>query len=196
MARRSTPVDLGALLSGAESSLWRIEQQPTYRAAESAYRLDRYVAGNPIDPESVHAFVEWLNLVTEVSARGVEVVRVRVEEDPATDYQRHARWLGAWNAAAGEQLRYVDRADAPMTGAVGGSDWWIVDGAVLVELRFDQVGDLLGIEVEDAPGRCVDVLRCWDALVAASSPAPTTNQETIEDAPGAIGLAGSAGEPR
>jgi hypothetical protein len=41
---------------------------------------------------------------------------VRVVETPPTDYQRWMRWMDRWNRAAGEDIKYLSRANARKAG--------------------------------------------------------------------------------
>lgn len=181
MPARSDDIDLDKLLRSAQRSTWRIEQQPVYRPAVDTFGLDRFLAGDPLPPLDVPGFQEYLDFVGELTRQGVVMTRVRVEESPPTDYQRLARWLGKWNEAAGETMRYIRRHIAPLSPEVGSSDWWIVDEATLIELRFDQAGNLTEFEVEEDPERGARLLRCWSDLVTSSTHL-ASSQETKHDA--------------
>jgi hypothetical protein len=82
----------------------------------------------------------WLSgFAASAIAAGRTVGRVRVHQDPPTDYQRWERWLGQWNAAAGESIRYLTRGQAHEIGLLpdaGDEDWWLYDDTRLLVMRF------------------------------------------------------------
>jgi hypothetical protein len=120
-------------------SAFRLELQPDYREPGETDLADLWLAGERVQPESDPGLTEWFRRVREHVAAGRTVSRVRVHEDPPTDYQRWERWLGQWNAAAGEAIRYLTRAQAHEIGllpAAGDEDWWLYDDTRLLVMRF------------------------------------------------------------
>lgn len=186
MAGRLAGVDLVAVLGSAKASLVRIEQQPIYRAAADLYRLDRWLAGDPIDPLTVGSFAGWIETAQALTSRGVSMKRVRVEECPPTDYQRYARWLGRWNISAGEELHYLSRPSAPTILTAGTSDYWIVDESTAVELGFDGGGELLMVQIVEDRDEVSGLVADWRALLSCSA---IDDQGEPSNADGAEGLA-------
>lgn len=122
-----------------QHSAFRLELQPDYREVGEIDLADVWLAGEHVDPETDPGLAEWFRRVREHTTAGRTVSRVRVHEDPPTDYQRWERWLGRWNAAAGERIGYLTRADAYRIGllpAAGNEDWWLYDDARLLVMRF------------------------------------------------------------
>jgi hypothetical protein len=120
-------------------SAFRLELQPDYREAGETELADTWLAGEAVDPQADPGLAEWFRRIRVHVAAGRTISRVRVHEDPPTDYQRWERWLGAWNVAAGEQLRYLTRRRAAEIGllpAAGDEDWWLYDDARLLVMRF------------------------------------------------------------
>jgi hypothetical protein len=94
--------------------------------------------------------------------------RVRVQEDPPTDYQRFERWLDQWNIPAGEVMRYMtlQRArEAGLLPAAGVNDWWLLDSARLIVMRFDGSGCRIASELVTDPARVLQACQWRDLAV-------------------------------
>jgi hypothetical protein len=117
---------------------------------------EAFIAGRTEDPTADPAFVDWLEYVSTLTAAGRRMERVRIQQDPPSDYHRYARWVGGWNVRAGEVIHYTTHeraADVGLLPAAGDDDWWLLDDANLVIMEFDAVGTLTGLrlETDDAP---------------------------------------------
>lgn len=126
-------------LHSFRNSAFRLELQPDYREPGETDLADAWLAGERVDPETDPGLAEWFRRVRAHVATGRCIGRVRVHEDPPTDYQRWERWLGAWNVAAGEQLQYLTRRRAIEIGllpSAGNEDWWLHDDVRLLVMRF------------------------------------------------------------
>lgn len=67
-----------------------------------------------------------------------------------SDYQRFGLAQAAINDAAGEEIRYLDRASAPAAG-LPGYGYWVFDEQAVGVLEFNGRGDLLGAHVVHDP---------------------------------------------
>ena len=122
-----------------QHSAFRLELQADYREPGETDLADAWLAGDRVTPESDSGLAEWFRRVREHVAAGRTVSRVRVHADPPTDYQRWERWLGQWNTAAGETIRYLTQPQAHEIGllpAAGDEDWWLYDNTRLLVMRF------------------------------------------------------------
>lgn len=121
-------------------SAFRLELQPDYREPGETDLADAWLAGQEVDPESDPGLADWFAHVRAFTSAGGRIARVRVHEDPPTDYQRWERWLGRWNTAAGEDVRYLTRAKAHEIGLLPTADaledWWLHDEDRLIVMRF------------------------------------------------------------
>ena len=99
-------------------------------------------------------------------AQGKSMGRVRIVDDPITDYQRWMQWMDRWNREAGEEILYLPRSSAQQAGlwpAAGQADWWFFDDEVLMLMHFDERGVRTRVELlKDEPE--VDEARIVRAL--------------------------------
>lgn len=152
MAKILTGAEFAALFPAVKHEAFRLELQPAYREPNEQRCLTAWLAGHQTDPlMDMPGAQEWFAMVAALTRRGGRMERVRVHEEPPTDYQRWLQWLGAWNTEAGEVLRYLTRRRAQQIGllpAAGDVDWWLLDDRTLVQMRFDTHGNRIHTELE------------------------------------------------
>src|SRR5690606_3266844 len=85
----------------------------------------------------------WLDLMANLEAEGKRVERVRVVSRPHSDYTRYGLWQAPYNIAAGEEIRYLDRAVA---AGLPDHDYWLFDSSRLYIMHFGPNDELLGAE--------------------------------------------------
>ena len=143
MTRRPVdPAEFVELVRGFSTTAFRLEQQPTY-AEDMDANYERFVAGGHVDVAQLPGFPEWLDHVRTLTTAGKRMERVRVQTEPLSDYHRYARWVGQWNAEAGEIIHYITRDKAEVTGLLptaGTDDWWLIDDEQLLVMEFDHDG--------------------------------------------------------
>ncbi|TJZ41487.1 hypothetical protein FCH28_37165 [Streptomyces piniterrae] len=106
-------------------------------------------AGRTIEP--AQRWGDWLRLVSESTARGVEVRRARIVSEPISAYIRFEYEVTeGLNIAAGEQVRWLSRRDATSI-ALPGNDFWLFDSGLVLVNHFDGDGDSLEHEVVTDP---------------------------------------------
>lgn len=139
-----------------------------------AVDLDEYyeawAAGRTDDPTEDPAFVDWLAYVSALTAAGRRMERVRVQQDPPSDYHRYARWVGGWNIKAGEVIHYTtdDRAaEIGLLPAAGDDDWWLLDDARLVVMEFDVAGVLTRIRLVTDEASIARARAHWELALRA-----------------------------
>ncbi|MFD9535578.1 DUF6879 family protein [Streptomyces sp. NPDC060010] len=129
------------------------------KAKESAVHLEMRDAYQPNDPE----FIAWqqgkrldpadrsswwrpfLDVVTEVTGRGVAMQRARIVSEPVTDYIRYEYDVTFPNVAAGEQVRWLPRRNAADI-ALPGTDFWMFDGEAVLFTYFSGIGEVVDRE--------------------------------------------------
>lgn len=158
-------------LQSFQRSAFRLELQPWYVEPEEAETVARFVAGNPQDPTEVPMLRDWFNQIRELTSRGRRVERVRVQDEPPTDYQRWERFISPWNIAAGETMRYLPRDRAHEIGllpAAGEADWWLFDDTILMLMFFDEDGRRIRNEITDDLS-LIEQARAWRDLAVRYS---------------------------
>lgn len=174
MAEPLTDQQIDEMLGAIERTAFRLELQPQYQEAAEEDSLERFVAGQLDDPTKIPFIRGWLDTVTRLVAEGKAVERVRIQDDPLTPYQRWERWVGAWNTAAGEKIRYMSRQRAfevHLLPAAEGADWWLLDDSYVIVMRFDKTGHHISTELETDPATVEQTCAWRDLAVTHSVPA-------------------------
>lgn len=149
-----TDAEFDEALRSFEQTAFRLELQPAYAEPSEYDTVAKFLAGTAEPPTEVEGLRVWFDQVASLTQQGKRIERVRVHEDPPTDYQRWERWIGAWNVAAGEMIRYMTRARAYEVGllpAAGDIDWWLLDFNRLITMHFDGDGHRLRNELITDP---------------------------------------------
>lgn len=170
-----TDEEFAAVFGRFDTSAFRLELQRAYLEPSEAATLARWRSGDPQPPTEVPDLADWYDQIRAHTAAGRTVGRVRVQDDPPTDYQSWERWIGAWNTAAGETIQYMTRAWAHEVGllpAAGDRDWWLFDDTWLVVMTFDGDGRRLRSEIV-TDSDTVAQARAWrDLAVHHSTSSP------------------------
>lgn len=127
-------------LADFKRSAWRFEQQPSYFLGYERAQFDKFLAGRPELPTRNQDLNDWFEQTRRHVAAGRTVGRVRVLDEPPTDYQRWMLWMDRWNREAGEVIQYLPRTAARAAGilpAAGSTDWWLLDNERLLLMHFD-----------------------------------------------------------
>lgn len=133
-----------------QRTAFRIESQRIYHEPEEHEAVVNFAAGDPRDPTELPSLSLWFQQIRSLTDRGRRMTRVRIHDDPPTDSQRWERWIGTWNAAAGEQIYYLTREQADEAGLLaylGATDFWLMDEETLIIMRFDDIGRRISNEV-------------------------------------------------
>jgi hypothetical protein len=172
MTERLTPDDFNHLFGRFEQEAFRFEVQPVYLVAEERETFEEFLRGEPRPITEFPFFTSWLDQIKAATSEGRRVIRVRVLEDPPTDYQRWEVWAGQYNAAVGEEIRYLARAKATAAGIPLTDDWWLFDRRRLARMRFDADGTPLGGYIVSDPETITQHCKWRDLAVRLSAPAP------------------------
>lgn len=142
-----------------EHTAWRLEVRRAY-GKQSDESFPRWLAGE--NPE-LSWFRPWLELMSALTGEGKRVERVRVVDEPPSDYMRYEVWLNPHNKAAGEDIRYLNRSmgtqlDLPSV------DYWLFDSRRAAKLHYADDDDrFLGAEIIDDPAVVIQHTYCRDA---------------------------------
>ncbi|MEV6770269.1 DUF6879 family protein [Nocardia sp. NPDC051030] len=158
--------DWDDLFDECRESAYHMEVRDSYAVASESEPLRRFLNGEP-PPDYDKS--DWIDLIREVTGRGVVVSRVRVVTVPHSDYQRWLLSVTGENVEAGEDIRYlprhlVDSADIP------GDDWWLFDGSRVAFNLVDQAGRSVGVAVTTDPKIVAFCQGVKDQLLAVATP--------------------------
>ena len=106
-----------------------------------------------------------------MTAEGKRVSRVRVVDEPVSDYQRWMIWTGRWNTGAGERITYLSRSTATQLAIPTGDDWWLLDDERLILMRYTRDGEIAGKEPITDPGLVARHREWRDLAVLNAMPA-------------------------
>lgn len=131
-----------------QTTAFRLEVRTSYGIPEEDEPYRRFLAGE--DP-GLDWFEPWLNLMREETSKGKRVERVRVIDEPPSDYLRFELWGTPHNLAAGEDIRYIER-DLAVNFGLPRYDFWLFDSRAVAILRFGENDRFLGVTLSEHPG--------------------------------------------
>lgn len=174
MARPLNAQEFLDSLASVQHTAFRLELQPVYREPSESASVEAFLAGRAGRPSDIPGAQDWYDLVAGLVASGGRIARVRVHEDPPTDYQRWERWLDEnWNSPAGEHIHYMTRRRAHEVGLLptaGDVDWWLLDSHQLIQMHFDGHGNRVRTELTTDPVAVVQANLWRDLAVHHSAP--------------------------
>jgi hypothetical protein len=154
---------VGKLFATFERSAFRLETRDRYNVPSERESLQRFLAGHP-DQDYARGRL-WYETTRQAAAEGRPYSRVRVVTVPLGDYSRYALWCARDNIAAGEDIRYLDRARAADLGLPVDPplDAWLFDDARVAVLHFDDEDAFIGVELDEDPAT-VSRYQAWREL--------------------------------
>jgi hypothetical protein len=144
--------EFNRLLATFGWTAFRFETRTAYKLGYERVDFERFLAGSPVPPPELDWWRPWLEQIARLISEGKQVTRVRVMDEPPTDYQRWELWAGSWHAEAGEQIRYIRRSHAAGVGLPLDCDWWLLDEQRLIVIRYHDDGGIAGKTLTDDPG--------------------------------------------
>ncbi|MBT2367013.1 hypothetical protein J7E88_17275 [Streptomyces sp. ISL-10] len=142
---------------GFEHTAWRLETRREYAADQATEEYQDFVRGvAPLRDEGGPWFVN----AREQTARGKRIERVRLVDEPPSTGQRYLLATTPDNLAAGEDIRFLLRADAERLG-LPDFDFWLFDSRVLA--RFNWTDPARRMELTTDPAAIVAVCQARDA---------------------------------
>ncbi|MEU8923132.1 DUF6879 family protein [Kitasatospora sp. NPDC048545] len=157
------------LIRSAQHSAVHLEMRDWYAVENETDGFTAWRQGKRLDPENRDSWWRpWLDLVQEVTRKGVAIRRARVVSEPVSEYIRFEHSGTFTNIAAGEEIRWLPRRGASGI-ALPGNDCWIFDGRVVQFNVFDGDGRWVHTDQTDEPAvvaLCVSAFEAvWDAGV-------------------------------
>lgn len=173
MRRALSADENAAKLRSFRHTAFRLELQPRYTAAAEIELAARFRAGKAKSPEESPGLRAWFEQVRRQVDEGKRIARVRIHDEPPTDYQQMERWADPWNLDAGEQISYLTRRqahDIELLPAAGPHDWWLLDSTELILLSFDEHGRISTRELVTDPSAVVQAAAWRDLAIHYAQP--------------------------
>lgn len=149
----------GTYFETFERTAWRLETRHGYASDRTSPNWARWKAGQDVGHDSPGA---WGENVQEQTAAGKRFERIRLVDDPPTDGQRFLLARATNNEAAGEDIRYLWRADADRL-QLPAVDFWLFDNRLALVVHLDDADEYLGAELVEKPLRIAEFCRIRDA---------------------------------
>lgn len=144
------PAALGEFIDRATRSLFRLETLDRYDVSSDGGDFQRYMRGEGGPDERRKA--AWHKVLQADLDRGVTTSRVHVVRSPLSDYLRYEFEWGYAHNLAYERIRILDLAEQPAAGGMTAAlesigDFWLIDGADVAVMHYDEEGRYLGFDV-------------------------------------------------
>lgn len=157
------------LIRSAERSAVHLEMRDVYAVPNEDEGFAAWRRGHRLDPDDRDSWWRpWLDLVQEVTAKGVRVRRARIVSEPHSEYIRYEHSFSFTNIAAGEEIRWLPRRSASAL-ALPGNDFWLFDGRLAQFNVFDGEGRWVHTDQSDDPtvtALCSDAFEAvWERAV-------------------------------
>ncbi|MFD7734519.1 DUF6879 family protein [Kitasatospora phosalacinea] len=151
------------LLRSAKQSALHLEMRDVYTVENEAEGLQAWREAHRLDPDDRESWWRpWLDLVQEVTGKGVAVRRARIVSEPVSEYIRYEHSFTFTNVAGGEEVRWLPRRNASDL-ALPGNDFWLFDGRIVQFNVFD--GDGRRVHTDETEDPAVAQL-CASAFAA------------------------------
>ncbi|MFD8293889.1 DUF6879 family protein [Streptomyces lavendulae] len=155
------------LFSEFEHTAFRLETRRGYASDRQGARFQAFLRGIDPAPEPDNP---WHVNVRERAALDGRFSRVRIIDDPPTDGQRFLMASAAANAAAGEDIRVLARAQAVCL-ELPEYDFWLFGSRLLVRFDIDDRDVTTGVEVVEDPADVLAACRARDRAWPLATPA-------------------------
>ncbi|MER5305571.1 DUF6879 family protein [Streptomyces lasiicapitis] len=161
-----SPEEFGRLFETFEHTAWHLETRRGYASDREDLDFDRFLETGRATCDLDSAWHQNIRRQTEAGKR---VGRVRVVDNPPTEGQRFLLSYAACNAASGEDVGCLWRADAERIDLLE-EDFWIFDSRLVAVLHFNDADELTRIETITEPAEVVRYCMARDAAVHHAVP--------------------------
>lgn len=126
------------------SEAWRLETLPVYNVPQEAEEIQRFRAGERIDPRT-HSN-DYTEDLKRVRREGKNKGRVHIVTRPLSEYLRYEFMYYLPHAWAGEDIRIMDVTDRPNPLSEV-QDFWMFDRAQVVLMHYEADGTQISREI-------------------------------------------------
>ncbi|GII86599.1 hypothetical protein Ssi03_45890 [Sphaerisporangium siamense] len=135
------------LVLSFQHTAFRLETRDRYNEPSEAGAVGEFLRTGHVDHDMLAG---WVTQIGARTAHGQRMERVRVVSEPHSDYTRFGLAVAAQNVQAGEDIRYLPRGQAAGLD-LPDHDFWLIDSASLLILRFGDDDVLLGADYTTDP---------------------------------------------
>lgn len=144
------------LFSSVTTSAFRLETLQAYDVPAEHDAFRRFAAG---EAQAKPDLSDWCDRVRRAAVAGCRYSRVHVVTEPLTAYIRFELAAYADTSAAGEQIMIVPVREGSWPARLPRADFWLFDDSVLLNLAYNQAGQLTGASVIDSGNPVVEEAR-------------------------------------
>lgn len=156
--------DFATLIRSAQHSAVHLEMRDEYAMDNEESGFDAWRRGERLDPADRGSWWRpWLDLVQEVTGRGVAMRRARIVSTPASEYTRFLFDGTFTNIAAGEEIRWLTRGHSSDL-VLPENDFWLFDGKIVQFNVFDDDGRWVHTEQTDVPETAAMCRNAFEAV--------------------------------
>lgn len=141
------PDQFARLFENFQHSAWHLETRSRYAVDEATETYAAFVRG---ETPAWDLNTPWSVTIRAKTRDGAAVGRVRVVDNPPTTGQLYLLAHADKNAALGEDVRNMWRADANRV-SLPDEDFWIFDSHIVARCLFDDDDNLTGTELITEP---------------------------------------------
>ncbi|MEV1046694.1 DUF6879 family protein [Streptomyces sp. NPDC049916] len=127
-----------------QSEAWRLETLPAYNVPQEADEIQRFRAGERIDPHT-HSN-DYTEDLKQVRREGRSKGRVHIVTRPLSEYLLYEFMYYLPHAWAGEDIRIMDVTNRPNPLA-DVQDFWMFDKSLVVLMHYEADGTQISREV-------------------------------------------------
>ncbi|GGR03267.1 DUF6879 family protein [Streptomyces netropsis] len=156
--------DFSDLIRSVRESAVHLEMRDAYGVENEIEGFAAWKKGRRLNPDDRSSWWRpWLDLVQEVTAKGVVIRRARIVSEPVSDYIAFEHSGTFTNVVAGEQIRWLPRR---MTSdlALPGNDFWLFDGRLVQFNIFDGAGRWVYTDQTEDPAVAAHCASAFDAV--------------------------------
>ncbi|MEU8749730.1 DUF6879 family protein [Streptomyces chartreusis] len=151
--------DVAHVFTDLKHTAWRLETRRGYATDRGSEAWARWKAGENVARDEPDA---WRRNVAEQVAQGKTFGRVRIVDQPLTEGQEFLLTRAPSNVAAGDEVRYLWRADAVRLG-LPDFDFWLIDSRTVLRFVFDEQDTTMGVIVSEDPAEVLAACQARDA---------------------------------
>ncbi|PUB20830.1 hypothetical protein C8K30_11541 [Promicromonospora sp. AC04] len=122
----------------------------TYNSPAEQEPLRRYLENGDLDQGWRSG---WFEQLAEWKRAGKRFHRVRLVSVPLTPYSKWGMLIAARSNEEGDDIRYLDRADA---GALPDYDYWLFDSKLVAKMHFGDGDAFVSFELIEDPAVVVE----------------------------------------